>query len=160
MLILRQMEEKDLPQVAAIEASVFSQPWSEQGFCDALMQKDCLYLVAAEEEKILGYCGLYQSFDEADITNVAVMETERGTGVARAMLTELLEQGKMRGIAHFTLEVRVSNAGAIHLYEGLGFASAGVRKNFYDCPKEDAMIMWRHETLDGIPTVRSRSDCL
>ena len=54
MLILRQMEEKDLPQVAAIEASVFSQPWSEQGFCDALMQKDCLYLVAAEEEKILG----------------------------------------------------------------------------------------------------------
>ena len=100
MLILRQMEEKDLPQVAAIEASVFSQPWSEQGFCDALMQKDCLYLVAAEEEKILGYCGLYQSFDEADITNVAVMETERGKGVARAMLTELLEQGKMRGIAH------------------------------------------------------------
>ena len=76
------------------------------------------------------------------------------------MLTELLEQGKKRGIAHFTLEVRISNTGAIHLYEGLGFASAGVRKNFYDRPKEDAMIMWRHEALDAIPTVRSRSDCL
>lgn len=148
MLTLRSMEEKDLTQVAAIEASIFSQPWSEQGFLDALRQKDCLYLVAAEEEKILGYCGLYQSFDEADITNVAVLEAERGRGVARAMLTELLREGKSRGIAHFTLEVRVSNAPAIHLYENLGFVSAGIRKNFYDCPREDAMIMWRHEALD------------
>ena len=87
MLILRQMEEKDLPQVAAIEASVFSQPWSEQGFCDALMQKDCLYLVAAEEEKILGYCGLDQSFEEADKNNIAVMETERGKVEDIAMMT-------------------------------------------------------------------------
>lgn len=148
MLTLRPMEENDLPQVAAIEASIFSQPWSEQGFLDALRQKDCLYLVAAEEGKILGYCGLYQSFDEADITNVAVTETERGRGVARAMLTKLLKEGKSRGIAHFTLEVRVSNAPAIHLYENLGFVSAGIRKNFYDCPREDAMIMWRHEALD------------
>lgn len=63
-------------------------------------------------------------------------------------LTELLKEGKNRGVAHFTLEVRVSNAPAIHLYEKLGFTSAGIRKNFYDCPKEDAMIMWRHEALD------------
>ena len=148
MLTLRPMEEKDLPQVAAIEASIFSRPWSEQGFLDALRQKDCLYLVAAEEEKILGYCGLYQSFDEADITNVAVLETERGRGVAHAMLTELFKKGKNRGIAHFTLEVRVGNAAAIHLYKKLNFVSAGIRKNFYDRPREDAMIMWRHGTLD------------
>ena len=79
---------------------------------------------------------------------MAVRETERGRGVARTMLTELLKEGKSRGIAHFTLEVRVSNAPAIHLYEKLSFASAGIRKNFYDCPREDAMIMWRHEALD------------
>lgn len=148
MLTLHPMKEKDLPQVAAIEASIFSQPWSEKGFLDALRQKAAFYLVAAEEEKILGYCGFYQSFDEADITNVAVRESERGRGVARAMLTELLKEGKNRGVAHFTLEVRVSNAPAIHLYEKLGFTSAGIRKNFYDYPKEDAMIMWRHEALE------------
>ena len=148
MLTFHPMKEKDLPQVAAIEASLFSQPWSEKGFLDALHQKAAFYLVAAEEEKILGYCGFYQSFDEADITNVAVRESERGRGMARAMLTELLKEGKNRGVAHFTLEVRVSNAPAIHLYEKLGFTSAGIRKNFYDCPKEDAMIMWRHEALD------------
>ena len=78
MLTLHPMKEKDLPQVAAIEASIFSQPWSEKGFLDALHQKAAFYLVAAEEEKILGYCGFYQSFDEADITNVAVRESERG----------------------------------------------------------------------------------
>ena len=80
MLTLHPMKEKDLPQVAAIEASIFSQPWSEKGFLDALHQKAAFYLVAAEEEKILGYCGFYQSFDEADITNVAVRESERGRG--------------------------------------------------------------------------------
>lgn len=68
MLTLHPMKEKDLPQVATIEASIFSQPWSEKGFLDALHQKAAFYLVAAEEEKILGYCGFYQSFDEADIT--------------------------------------------------------------------------------------------
>lgn len=155
MLTIRQMEEKDLSQVTEIEASIFSMPWSRQGFLDALHQKDCLYLVAARGEDILGYCGLYQSFDEADITNVAVKKEERGKGIARTLLETLLKEGKKRGIAHFTLEVRVSNEAAIHLYEKLKFVSAGVRKNFYDCPKEDALILWRHEELDGIPTVRS-----
>ena len=94
MLTLHPMKEKDLPQVAAIEASIFSQPWSEKGFLDALRQKAAFYLVAAEEEKILGYCGFYQSFDEADITNVAVRESERGRGMARAMLDGTFKRRK------------------------------------------------------------------
>ena len=94
-------------------------------------------------DSMIAYCGFLQSFDEADITNVAVREEYRAQGVGRAMLEALMEGGKERGISRFTLEVRVSNIPALHLYESLGFVSAGIRKNFYDLPKEDAVIMWK-----------------
>lgn len=147
MLTVRLMEETDLDQVAAIEAGIFSEPWSKKGFLDSLRQQESIYVTALLDGKVVGYCGLLQSFDEADITNVAVEESARGQGVATSMLTELLKLGRKRGILHVTLEVRVSNANAIHLYEKLGFSGVGVRKNFYELPKEDALIMWRHETL-------------
>lgn len=104
MLTLHPMKEKDLPQVAAIEVSIFSQPWSEKGFLDALHQKAAFYLVAAEKEKILGYCGFYQSFDEAD---TRTWQSGRASGAEAwpGPLTELLKEGKNRGVAHFTLEV-------------------------------------------------------
>lgn len=137
-----EMKPEDVPEVAAIERSIFSQPWSEKGFSDSLRSSDTLYFVAKEQGQILGYCGLLQSFDEADITNVAVHPAARGKGIAYEMLRCLMEQGKIRGIERFTLEVRVSNEAAIHVYEKLGFASVGIRKNFYDMPREDAMIMW------------------
>lgn len=147
MLTLRSMEEQDLDRVAAIEAEIFSMPWSKKGFQDSLRQKVCLYVSAFMDEKLVGYCGLLQSFDEADITNVAVDEKYRGLGVATAMLTELLALGRERGISGFTLEVRAGNENAIHLYEKLGFVKEGVRRNFYDLPKEDAVIMWKREGL-------------
>lgn len=136
------MQKKDAAEVAAIEKQIFSMPWSENGFLTSLQSEDTLYLVARRQNRIVGYCGLLQSFEEADITNVAVAPKERGRGIAFAMLTSLMTLGKERGIERFTLEVRSGNAAAIHLYEKLGFASVGVRKNFYDKPKEDAVIMW------------------
>lgn len=136
------MQEKDAAEVAAIEKQIFSMPWSEKGFLTSLQSGDTLYLVARRENRIVGYCGLLQSFEEADITNVAVAPEERGKGIAFSMLTRLMTLGKERGIERFTLEVRSGNASAIHLYEKLGFVSVGVRKNFYDKPKEDAVIMW------------------
>ena len=83
--------------------------------------------------------------EEGDITNVVVDESCRGRGLGRGLVSRLLEEGKARGIRAFTLEVRVGNAGAIRLYEELGFRSEGVRKGFYDLPKEDALIMWKRE---------------
>ena len=115
-LIIRRMEEGDLSQVCAIEEATFSMPWSRKSFQDTLSYYHTLFLVAELGGEIAGYCGCYQSLEEAEITNVAA----------------------------YTLEVRVSNQAAIHLYESLGFASFGIRKNFYEKPKEDAMIMWRH----------------
>ena len=140
---IRRMEEKDLMQVAGIEAASISPPWSEKGFRDAIALQHTIFLVAENEGEIVGYCGCYQSLEEAEITNVAVRTDLRGHGIARKLLERLMEIGKEQGAFAFTLEVRVSNLPAIHLYESLGFESVGIRKNFYDRPKEDAMIMWR-----------------
>ena len=91
---------------------------------------------------MIGYCGLLRSFDEADVMNVAVAPDFRNRGVGRRMLQELMRRGTGRGIRRYTLEVRQSNDAAIHLYEKLGFASVGIRKNFYEKPTEAAVIMW------------------
>lgn len=144
---IERMQPEDVREVAALEAKIFSVPWSEAGFLSSLQSKDTLYLAVRKSGQLIGYCGFLQSFDEADITNVAVEETYRGCGVASRMLEQLMELGKARGILRYTLEVRVSNASAIHLYEKLGFRAVGIRKNFYDNPKEDAMIMWTENLI-------------
>ena len=143
---IRLMQEEDLDQVAQIEQEIFSIPWSREGFQNSLRSEDTIYMVACvrrgKTEKIIAYCGLLRSFEEADITNVAVQEKYRGQGAARLMLSALMEEGRKQGIERFTLEVRTGNAAAIHLYETLGFHGVGVRKNFYEKPAEDALIMW------------------
>ena len=141
-LEITEMKREYIPAVAALEREIFSMPWSENGFLSALSSSDTLYLTARADGRVIGYCGLLQSFDEADITNVAVSPAYRGRGVGYRMLSELMEAGKTRGIERYTLEVRISNQAALALYEKLGFASVGVRKNFYEKPKEDAVIMW------------------
>lgn len=140
---IRKMTEKDVPQVAALEAVNFSMPWSEKAFYEQLENKNALYMIAENAEKILGVCGLMESFGEADICNVSVEKSIRNQGIATMMLESLLEEGAKRGINAFTLEVREGNAPAIHLYEKLGFVQEGIRPGFYERPKEDAVIMWK-----------------
>lgn len=139
---IRLMNKEDLDEVAAIEEAIFSQPWSKRGFLDSLENADTLYLVAEQEHEIIGYLGLWQSQEEADIVNVAVKESARRQGAAGRLLEEAVRRAKERGVTALTLEVRVSNAAAIRLYEKHGFRSVGVRPGFYDMPKEDALIMW------------------
>ncbi|MCI8862664.1 MAG: ribosomal protein S18-alanine N-acetyltransferase [Lachnospiraceae bacterium] len=143
-LNIRRMEEGDLDQVCAIEEETFSMPWSRKSFRDTISYYHTLFLVAELDGEIAGYCGCYQSLEEAEITNIAVRRQLRGHGIGRRLLMELMRLGKEQGAFAYTLEVRVSNQAAIHLYESLGFVSFGIRKNFYEKPREDAMIMWRH----------------
>lgn len=142
-LQIRQMIVTDLPAVSNIEAETFSMPWSVKGFEDSLMAENTCYLTALCGEKIVGYCGMLQVLDEADITNVAVASLYRGCGIGFSMLQELLRYGEQRGISSFTLEVRESNTAAIALYKKLGFENCGIRKNFYEKPTENAVIMWK-----------------
>lgn len=144
---IRFMEERDLEAVAAIEREAISPPWSKNAFRDSLSLSHTIFLVAECGGELAGYCGAYQSLEEAEITNVAVKKELRGQGIAKRLLLELFDIGKSRGAFAFTLEVRVTNQAAIHLYEKLGFESLGVRKNFYEKPREDALIMWRRWEL-------------
>lgn len=139
-LYLRQMQKTDIPAVASIERAVFSRPWTEQAFCEA-MQQDTLFIVVLKGDTIVGYCGMYCSFEEGEITNVAVAPAEQGQGIGKEMMQFFLKQAKNRGIDRVILEVRISNHNAIHLYETLGFHNCGIRKNFYELPREDGMVM-------------------
>lgn len=139
-MMIRVMTEKDVPAVAAIEKNCFSEPWSEQGFLDG-MNNSAIFLVAEEEEKVVGYIGMYVMAPEGEITNVAVAEEMRGRGTGEALVGAMQQWAAEHGVERIVLEVRVSNDPAIHVYEKKGFQTIGVRKNFYRLPTEDAGIM-------------------
>ncbi len=139
---IRRMTEADLPQVCAIENESFSDPWGEEDFRDSLSDPKNGYLVAVIDGTVAGYCGCWGVAEEGDIYNVAVKKEFRRQHVGETLLKTLITEFQSRGITSFTLEVRASNEPAIRLYESLGFQSAGIRKNFYSKPKEDAVIMW------------------
>ena len=135
---IRQMTAEDIPAVAQIEKECFSQPWSEQGFLDGM--KDAIFFVA-EDPQIAGYIGMYRMPPEGEITNVAVTRKMRKKGCGRELLLRMQQWADEHGIDRIILEVRSGNEPAIHLYRTCGFEKIGVRKNFYQFPREDADIM-------------------
>lgn len=141
-IVIRQLREEDVEPLAAIEEASFSMPWSAQDFHALLSREYCLYVVAEVDGEVAGCAGLTNSCNEGNIDNVVVAERFRGQGVAQRLLAELIARGTAQGIEAFTLEVRVSNAPAIHVYEKAGFVSEGIRPHFYEKPTEDAVIMW------------------
>lgn len=142
MVRIRELEKHDIEAVSIIEAQSFSMPWSAADFEKLVADEKSLYLVAEIDGQVVGCCGVTNVSGEGNINNVVVQEDHRGQGLAYAMMQELLLRGREMGCAEFTLEVRVSNAPAIHVYEKLGFVSEGIRPRFYEKPVEDAMIMW------------------
>ena len=147
MYIIREMTMADVDQVCVLEEMAFSMPWHRESFIEMIENKDAMYLVVAEEicsDKIIACCGMRHIVGEGDVSNVVVHPKYRKCGVAYSMMTELLERSRDKyGITAYTLEVRCSNTGAIRLYEKLGFVNEGIRKNFYEEPVEDAIIMWK-----------------
>ena len=122
---IRRMRREDLTQAAALEEKCFgADAWSMQAFADALEDENALYLTCiVEEEGLIAYCGIWRSFEDGDITNVAVDERYRKKGFARLLLRELMQKSAASGVENFTLEVRESNLPAIRLYESLGFVT-------------------------------------
>lgn len=140
---IRELQEKDIEALAEIEAQIFSMPWSAKAFKELLNNPCCVYLVALADGEVVGGAGYTSLCGEANIDNVAVAERHRNQGVGGLLLGRLMQRAQEDQIGAFTLEVRVSNAPAIHLYEKFGFHSEGIRPGFYEKPREDAMIMWR-----------------
>ena len=136
------MTAAHLPAVAALEKACFpADPWSEGLFRDALDNPNTAILLAeGEDGAVLGYAVLSTVLDEGNLDNIAVARPARRNGVADALLSALTGFGREH-LACLMLEVRASNAPAIALYEKHGFAAAGRRKNYYDAPCEDAILM-------------------
>ncbi len=149
-MTIRSMQMEDLDQVMSIEEENFSVPWTRDGYASYLMKGEGLFLTAEEKGTVLGYCGVILMPPEGDITNVSVSLTARGRGIGRALVEEMLRQTEERGISTLFLEVRRSNAAAIHLYQKQGFTEVGVRKNYYQKPTEDALIMRRDAENDSV----------
>lgn len=135
------MKACHLPQVLDIERRVFAQPWSETDFLDCITESDRHYFCAVSEAEVLGYCGYWGVFEEAQIFNVAVREDARNRGIGKALLKKMIEFGIEDGRSRFILEVRTGNMPAIALYRGLGFVEDGIRPDFYENPMEDALLM-------------------
>jgi len=140
-MIIRHMKEKDLDQVCRIESALFSDPWSRQGFLDCLQLDYVITLVISKGEKIAGYGCLYLVLDEGDIMNIAIDADFQGKGLGRRLLDALLDEGQLRGTVTFFLEVRKSNVPAFGLYTSRGFNQIAIKKNFYQKPVEDALVM-------------------
>lgn len=141
MIGVRAMRAEDVDAVEQLEQEIFSQPWSREGFLEAIRLENTVFLVAEEAGQILGYIGMYFSVDEGEITNVAVDAGARRRGVGNRMLVQMIQEAQKRAVRKIVLEVRVSNQSAIRLYERNGFRTLGIRKGFYELPKEDAYIM-------------------
>ncbi len=142
-LEIRPLEEGDVEELASIEAKSFSMPWTAEDFRNMILIPDALYLVAHVEGRVAGSAGLRLICGEGFIDNVVVDEAYRGRGIAQALMARLEEAALERGAGDLTLEVRKSNASAIHVYEKAGFVSEGIRPNFYENPTEDAVIYWK-----------------
>ena len=137
------MAREHIPQIARLEKLCFSAPWSEAMLEEELFNPQASFLVAEDEDgRVVGYAGLHVVLDEGYIDNVAVEPDARKHGVASSLLDVYCRYGAAN-LAFLTLEVRASNAPAISLYTKYGFAQAGRRKNYYQHPAEDAIIMTR-----------------
>ncbi len=137
------MTKADVDEVAYIERECFSLPWSKEALIESLELPHSMFIVAKIGGEIVGYGGVYITYDEAEVTNIAVKSEYRKQGIGRMLVDGVVSQAQERGANTIVLEVRESNLPAISLYEKCGFENIGIRKDFYERPVENAVIMWK-----------------
>ena len=153
-LELRRLDSRDLDTVEEIERASYPTPWSRAMFAAELRKPSALALGAyLETGELVGYAFVSRYVDAWHVMNVAVAPEHRRRGIATILLERLFEVTATDQRRGYTLEVRMSNAGAIRLYEQLGFESRGVRRGYYTDNREDALIMWR----DSVPSEQAAS---
>ncbi len=150
-ITLEPMRRRHLSRMMPIERAAYPKSWKRSVFeseLSQIAQGSRHYMVAKRGRDVVGYAGLWftpdPDGDQAHVTNIAVAESARRSGVATTLLVSLARTAIARGCASWTLEVRISSTGAQDLYRTFGFEAAGVRKNYYD-NTEDAIVMWCHD---------------
>ena len=153
---LRKLELRDLNDIERIERESYPTPWSRSMFAGELAKPSSLSLGAFDPDTgaLVGYLVISRYVDAWHVMNVAVAPERRREGIASALLRQLLDQTRGDAKRGYTLEVRVSNEGAIALYERLGFVARGVRRGYYTDNREDALIMWR----DPVPDQKAEAE--
>ena len=136
------VREEQLEKIEEIEKACFSMPWTIEQLRSQMKDSQHEFIAALDDEgRVLGYVGMMYILDEGYISNVAVAPEARRQGIGRDLIKELMARAAALDLAFVTLEVRCSNAAAIALYEKQGFVPVGKRKNYYDFPREDAILM-------------------
>lgn len=142
---IRDVLPGEIPQIEALEKACFSMPWTEDQLKGQLRDNQHEFIAAVSASgTVLGYIGMMYVLDEGYISNVAVSPGNRRRGIGDALILALLKRCAALGLSFVTLEVRAGNAPAIALYEKHGFARVGLRKNYYDHPREDALLMTKY----------------
>ena len=139
--VITPLKLSHVQQMAEIEKLCFSEPWSEETIKDELDTPLSRYFVCQNGDRVLGYIGTRILLDQCDITNIAVHPDVRRGGIATLLLKELIETVRPMGVEVLYLEVREGNTPARAFYEKSGFVSVGRRKNYYNLPTEDAILM-------------------
>ena len=142
---IRDVLPGEIPQIEALEKACFSMPWTEDQLKGQLRDNQHEFIAAVSASgTVLGYIGMMHVLDEGYISNVAVSPGNRRRGIGDALILALLKRCAALGLSFVTLEVRAGNTPAIALYEKHGFARVGLRKNYYDHPREDALLMTKY----------------
>ncbi len=140
-IVIRDAVAADLDRLEALEGLCFSVPWTREQLISQLPDGMHVFLVADVGGKAAGYVGMMHIVDEGYISNVAVAPEHRRRGVADALIASLLARCEALSLAFVTLEVRRGNAPAVALYEKHGFRRVGERRDYYEHPREDALLM-------------------
>ena len=141
-VLIRRMEPEDVESVLGIESRVFTTPWQAHTFLSLIGRSGSeLWVMEHPVAGILAYAVLWCILDQAELANIAVRSEYRGQGYASRLLERVLQIVRDREVETIYLEVRASNTRALELYERFGFSQVGVRKNYYDKPTEDALVM-------------------
>jgi ribosomal-protein-alanine N-acetyltransferase len=138
---IRPATDDDLDDVAAIERTVFNDPWSRRSFVDLVNADRVVFLVAATGTSVVGYAIVLIAGVECELANLAIARLMHRQGLGARLLAEATTRARARGCTEMFLEVRASNKGAITLYSQAGFQAVGKRARYYARPIEDAIVM-------------------
>ena len=150
MIIVRPMRKADIDAVHTIEVRSFRSPWSKHSLAGELKNSVAHYTVMERDGETIGYCGMWVLFEEAHITNIAILPEHRGCGFGKQLLHASMRVAASFGAEMMTLEVRESNALAQKMYDEMDFAQQGFRKRYYTDTGEGALLLWNRNIVKTI----------
>lgn len=144
-MLLRAMRLSDLDNIMPLEHQLFSSPWSKDDYIYELSSNPYAKYYVLEDDKIVGYVGIWITYETAQITTIGIAKERQGEGLSKLLMNKVIEETK--DCEAITLEVRVSNVKAIKLYESYGFKKEAIRKDYYLYNHEDAYLMMKERKI-------------